>query len=118
MALQQENAQLRRDNADLETKIVDLKLRIKGDKNSVASIEQEMKADIGRTAKFFQLFMSPSLSPDAFKIDKPMFDYNSPERYDDGQKKYGIVAELYYAIPGKYLSYLTKHELLVKEVCF
>lgn len=118
MELQQENVQLRKENANLETRIVDLKLRLKADKNSnsTASIEQEMKTDIGRAAKFFHVFMSPSISSEVFMVDKPTFLYDSPERYDDGQQKYGIAAELHHAIPEKYLTYLKKHESLVKEV--
>ena len=118
MELQQENAELRKENADLETQIVDLKLQLKADKNSdsAASIEQEMKSDIGHAAKFFHIFMSPSISAEAFLVDKPRFLYDSPERYDDGQQKYGIASELHYAIPEKYLT-LRKHESLVKEVC-
>jgi len=113
MESQQENADLRRENADLQTQIVDLKLRLKADKNS---IEQDMMADVACAAKFFHVFMSPSVSAEAFKIDKPDFLYDSPERYDDGQQKYGIAAEIHYAIPEKYLSYMRKHEPLVKEV--
>ena len=118
MELQQEITQLRKENANLETQIVDLKLQLKADKNSnsTASIEQEMKTDIGRGAKFFHIFMSPSISAEAFAVDKPTFLYDSPERYDEGQQKYGIAAELHHAIPKKYLTYLRKHESLVKEV--
>ena len=118
MELQQENANLRRENADLESRIVDLKLRLKDDKKSdMASIEQEMKADIGRAAKFFHVFMSPVITVDAFKImEKPPFLYDSPERYDEGQEKYGIAAELHHSIPPKYLAYLGKHKSLAKEV--
>lgn len=76
-----------------------------------------MKLDIGRAAKFFHIFMSPSVSAEAFNVDKPVFLYDSPERYDDGQHMYGIAAELHHAIPEKYLTYLRKHESLVKEVC-
>ena len=118
MELQQENADLRRENADLETRIVDLKLQLKSDKNpnSVASIQEEMRADIKRAAKYFHVFMSPSISAEAFKVDEPMFPHDSPERYDDGQEKYGIAAELHYSIPPKYLSYLRQHDSLVKDV--
>jgi len=117
MELQQENANLRKENADLETRIVDLKLKLKDDKKSdTASIEQEMKADIGRAAKFFHVFMSPVITVDAFKVEKPQFPYDSPERYDEGQEKYGIAAELHHSIPPKYLVYLGKHESLAKEV--
>ena len=120
MELQQENAQLRKENSDLETRIVDLKLKLKTDKNtdSTASIEQEMKSDIGRAAKFFHVFMSPAVSAEAFMLDKPPFLYDSPHRYDDGQHIYGIAAELHHTIPEKYLTYLKKHESLVKEVSF
>ena len=119
MELQQEIAQLQKENTDLESWIVDLKLQVKAEKssNSTASIEQEMKTDIGRAAKFFHIFMSPSVSAEAFMVDKPTFLYDSPERYDDGQLMYGIAAELHHTIPEKYLTYLKKHESLVKEVC-
>jgi hypothetical protein len=75
MELQQENAELRKENADLETRIVDLKLQLKADKNSdsAASIEQEMKSDIGRAAKFFHVFMSPSISAEAFILSIKLF---------------------------------------------
>lgn len=119
MELQQENAELRKENAKLEVRIVDLKLQLKADKNSsnsTASIEQEMKSDIGRAAKFFHIFMSPLISAEAFTVDNPTFLYDSPERYDEGQRRYGIVAELHHAIPEKYLTYLRQHESLVKEV--
>jgi len=119
MELQQENANLRRENADLETRIVDLKLHLKADKTSdTASIEQEMKVDIGRAAKFFHIFMPQSIAVEAFKVDKPTFLHDSPKRYDEGQEKYGIAAELHHSIPEKYLSYLRNHKSLVKEVCF
>jgi len=118
MELQQENTDLRKENAELETWIVDLKLKLKADKNlDMASIEQEMKADISCTAKFFLIFMSPVIMVDAFKVDKPEFPYDSPERYERGQTKFGIAAELHYLIPQKYLAYLGRHELLAKEVC-
>ena len=118
MELQQENANLRKDNAELETRIVDLKLHLKADKNAdaVASIEQEMKTDVGRAAKFFLVFMSPFVAVEAFKLDEPTFFYDSPERYEAGQEKYGVVAELHHSVPQKYLTYLGMHELLVKEV--
>ena len=61
--------------------------------------------------------MSLSVAAEAFMIDKPTFLYDSPERYENGQQKYGIMAELHHTIPEKYLSYLRKHESLVKEVC-
>jgi len=117
MELQQENANLRREKADLESRIVDLKLRLKDDKKSdTASIEQEMKADVGRAAKFFHVFMSPVIAVETFKMEKPPFPYDSPERYDEGQEKYGIAAELHHSIPPKYLVYLGKHDSLAKEV--
>jgi len=120
MELQQENTDLRRENTDLKTRIVELKLQLKSDKNanSAASIEQEMKADVKRAAKYFHMFMSPSIPGKAFKIDKPMFPHGSPECYDDGQEKYGIAVELHHSIPPKYLLYLRQHEQLVKEVRF
>ena len=118
MELQQENTDLRKENAELETKIVDLKLKLKADKNSdTATIEQEMKTDVSRAAKFFLVFMSPVITVDAFKVDKPEFPYDSPERYERGQAKFGIAAELHYSIPQKYLAYLGRHEPLAKEVC-
>jgi hypothetical protein len=117
MELQQENMNLRREKADLESRIVDLKLRLKDDKKSdTASIEQEMKADVGRAAKFFHVFMSPVITVDAFKMENPPFLYDSPERYDEGQEKYGIATDLHHLIPPKYLAYLGKHESLAKEV--
>ena len=39
MELQQENTDLRKENAKLETKIVDLKLKLKADKNSDTAIK-------------------------------------------------------------------------------
>lgn len=118
MELQQESAQLQKEDADLETQIVDHKLQLNANKNSnsTTSIEQEMKMDIGHATKFFHIFMSPSVSVEAFMVDKPTFLYDSPECYDDGQQNYGIMAELHHTIPEKYLTYLKKHELLVKQV--
>ena len=96
---------------------MDFKLRLKDDKKlDMASIEQEMKADVGCTAKFFHVFMSPVIMVNAFKMEKPLFLYDSLECYDKGQEKYGIAAKLHHSFPPKYLVYLGKHESLVKEV--
>ena len=109
---------LRKENENLKAENVDLCLRLKADKNSdVTSIETEMKAEVGRAAKYFVVFMSPSISTESFGFDKPQFLYDSPERFQGNNSKYGITAELYHAIPVKYMSYLVKHEALKKEVC-
>ena len=73
MELQQENSELRKLNADLESQIVDLKLKLKADKNSASavSIEQEMKLDIGRASKFFHIFMSLSVSAETLWLTNP-----------------------------------------------
>lgn len=118
MDLQQENTNLRKENADLETQIVNLRLKLKDDKTSdTKSIELEMKADIGRAAKFFHIFMSPTVTVDIFKVGKPQYAFDSPERYDaNGQEMdAGIAAELHYSVPEKYLRYLGKHDSLAKE---
>lgn len=80
MELQQENAQLQKEITNLETQIVDLKFQLKANNmnsNSTTSIEQEMKMDIGRAAKFFHIFMSLSVPVEAFMVDKPTFPYDS-----------------------------------------